>query len=132
MRSRSGLALLEATAALFVATLGVFGVLQLLGDSVGEIRVVSEQTIASRLLRNEMEVLLARPFASLEPGSSHAWSVEPPELHLLRNAEVTAVVSEHAELPERLCEITVRIRWSSEHGRALEQSLTTLRAREGG
>ncbi len=130
LRRPRGFALLEATAALFVATIGVFGVVQLFDTAADEIRTAHEKEIAGRILRNEMEYLSAQSFGNLAPGVRNSLASPAPELEHLHAANPSIEIESHAELQETLRVVTVRLRWITTHGRRVEQSLTTLIARE--
>ena len=75
-----GFALLEATAALFVVSVGVFGVVQFFETGARELRAAHESEIAARLLRNELAYLTALPFEQLDPRESEAFAMPAPEM----------------------------------------------------
>ena len=126
-----GFALMEATAALFVATVGLFGVIQMFQYGVGALHTVQEHTIASRSLQNEIESLRGLPFDRLEPGARLDFISETPEMARLLNASAWADIHDREDAPGRLLQVTVSLRWTGEHGRRIKRSVTTLIARKG-
>ena len=129
VNGRRGFALLEATAALFVATVGLFGVVQMFQTTADEIRTVQEKYLAERILRNEIEFLTALPFDELAPGSAMLFRTESPELDHLFKAQARVNISVYPDAVGSLREVTVRLDWVSTHGRPIRRSLTTLVAR---
>jgi Tfp pilus assembly protein PilV len=125
-----GFALIEATAALFVATVGLFGVVQMFQTATDEIRAVHDNHIAQRIVRNEMEYLTALPYDDLVVGGSLRFRTQSPEIKRLFRARALVDIAPHGDRPESLREVTVRLDWISPRGRPVRQSLTTLVARE--
>lgn len=126
---RHGFVLFEATAALFVVTVGIFGLVQLFQSVTGELRAVQEHELAGRILRNEIETVLAYPFDEIAPGTGLPFRSTPPELDRLVRAQAGVDVRDSATRPGRLKEVSVRIDWISTHGRRVHRELTTLVAR---
>ncbi len=126
-----GFALLEATAALFVVAVGLFGAIQMFHYGVRTIHTIQEHTIASRSMQNEMESLRGLPFDRLEPGPRLDFVSATPEMARLINANAWVEIEDREEGPGRLRQVTVSLRWTGEHGRRIKRSVTTLIARKG-
>lgn len=130
MRTRkcdTGFTLLELTCALFVITVAGFGAIQLYTLGLDKIAEMREFDVASEVLRNEIEVLRARPFASLEDGM--ALQSSTPAMESLHRPEMKVAVAPGA-VPG-LKEVTVSLHWQSRHGRFIERSLATRIAAKG-
>ena len=125
-----GFALLEATAALFVVAVGLFGVIQMFQYGVGTLHTIQEHTIASRSLQNEVESLRGLPFDSLEPGRRLDFISATPEMARLLKASAWVEIHDREEALGQLRQVTVSLRWTGEHGRRIKRSVTTLIARK--
>lgn len=125
-----GFALMEATAALFVAAVGLFGVIQMFQYGVGTLHTIQEHTIASRTLQNEVESLRGLPFDRLEPGTQLDFISATPETARLLNAKAWVEIHDREEALGQLLQVTVTLRWTGEHGRRIKRSVTTLIARK--
>lgn len=129
VKRKSGFALLEATAALFVATVGLSSIVHLYQFGTDRLRTVQERNLALRMLRNEMEYRRAVPWEDLTPVKSQPFATQPPELSHLYGARTAVDIVKLPEFSDSLRRITVRIVWASEHGRRVDEELTTLVAR---
>lgn len=128
--SAQGFALMEATAALFVAAVGLFGVLQMYEYGTQTLRTVQEHTIAGRALQNEIESLRGLPFDKMEPGEKLEFVSETPETERLVRAKAWVDIRERKEAQGELLQVSVSLRWTGEHGRRIKRSVTTLVARK--
>ena len=125
-----GFALLEATAALFVIAVGLFGVIQMFQYGVGTLHTIQEHSIASRSLQNEVESLRGLPFDRLEPGTRLDFISGTPEMARLLKVSAWVDIQDREEAPGQLVQVTVSLRWTGEHGRRIKRSVTTLIARK--
>ncbi len=132
-----GFALMESTAALFVAAVGLFGVLQMYQYGTQTLRTVQEHTIAGRALQNEVESLRGLPFDQLKPGKrpEHLglrleFISTTPETDRLLRAKAWVNIREREEAQGELLQVTASLRWTGEHGRIIKRSVTTLIARK--
>lgn len=131
IRKARGFALMEATAALFVVAVGLFGAIQMFHYGVRTIHTIQEHTIASRSMQNEMESLRGLPFDGLEPGRRLDFVSATPEMARLMNARAWVEIDGGEEGAGGLLRVTVSLRWTGEHGRRIKRSVTTLIARKG-
>lgn len=129
-KHQSGMMMIELVCALFIVTVGLFGVLQMYTLAFEKSSYVAEYTIALRALENEIETLRALPFEALDTGHDLPFRSETPEIDRLVNAQGMVAIENPVEGPDALKEITVSVRWTGEHGRRIEKSLTTLMARK--
>jgi len=121
---------MESTAALFVAAVGLFGVLQMYEYGTQTLRTVQEHTIAGRALQNEMESLRGLPFDQLEAGKRLEFISTTPETDRLLRAKAWVNIREREEAQGELLQVTASLRWTGEHGRIIKRSVTTLIARK--
>ena len=127
---RAGSMLIEMSCALFVITVGIFGVLQLYSLGMSKTRTVKEYAVATRALNNEIETLRALPFDALEEGRGLPFRSVCPELEGLRNATPTVAIIDKSAETLGMKRVRVRLRWTGEHGRTIDKGLTTLIARK--
>lgn len=125
-----GFALMEATTALFVAAVGLFGVIQMFQYGARTLHTIQEHTIASRALQNEVESLRGLPFDSLEPGTRLDFFSTTPEMARLLRSSAWVEIRDREEAVGQLLQVTVSLRWTGEHGRRIKRSVTTLIARK--
>jgi len=124
-KTDAGLSLVETTCALFVATAGIFGVMQMHTTAISKTKAIAEYGIATEALNNELETRKALPFDALEPGSDQPFISDTPRLEHLHSARTTVDIR---PVPDNnnLKEIRARIQWRGEHGRNIEKSFVTL------
>ncbi len=130
--SNDGVSLLEAMAALFVLSVGLMGLMQMFVVAMDTTKEVYEQDVAARAIQNELETLRAQGWidGSADNDDTPFVSVTP-ELQRLFNAKGSVQVRPYAENDAALREITLRVVWTSRHGRRVEKKATTLmRAKE--
>ena len=130
-RGNAGFTMLELTAALFILTVGVFGVIQLFHFGIDKMHAVNETNLAMRAIQNEMETLRARPFAQLTNAEQAAFVSDIGEAAKLMNAHPSVTIRDHGTPDLRLKEVTVCMAWTGEHGRRIEKHVTTLIADKG-
>lgn len=129
MSKRRGFTLLEMATALFVIMVGLFGAIHLYQVGLAKARALDETQSALGAIQNEIETLRALPFDRIETGD--AFRSASPELERLMNARPTVKVRDYPGSEGRLKEVTVGVRWSGEHGRTIDKSVTTLIADKG-
>lgn len=127
--SFAGFALFEATAALFVAAVGLFGVVQMFAYGADKLDAIHEQDLAGRILQNELETLRGKPFDALKTGQQLPFISDPPELDHLPNATLWVEIRDHEDLGDTLRQITAHVRWTTENGRPAHRQLATYFAR---
>jgi len=123
--SKHGFTLLELTCAVFVISVGLFGVLHVYLRGMDKMQAINEYETALCALNNELETLRTLPWETLTPGEGLSFRSETPGLEQLYLAEAQTFITadkDHAGLKR----VTVRIRWTGEHGRRIEKELTTL------
>ncbi|MBI2435341.1 MAG: hypothetical protein HYV26_20990 [Candidatus Hydrogenedentes bacterium] len=121
----AGLALLELVTALFIVTLGMFGVIDLYLRVMDNGRAVQQYALASRILQSEMELVRAGGAPALEPGSTD-FRGEYSALERLSEAQGSIEVAvPDPDLPA-LRQVTVRLQWAGQHGRIIEKKLMAL------
>ena len=125
-----GFMLVEATAALFVIAIGIYGTIEMMQVGARTLHVTQEHTIAGRALQNEIETLRGLPFDTLELGYRREFASSTPELAMLMHVKTRVTVREHDGAGGSLVEVRVRLRWTTEHARRVERSVTTLIARK--
>jgi len=130
--STAGFTLLELSAALFVLTVGLFGVFQLYMFGVHRGRAINEAALANRAAQNEIETLRALPFSQLTPRTEAAFTGDAPNLEGLVNAKGRLTIRDLPGYHGRLKEATVVVQWRGDRGRRIEKRLTTLIADHGG
>ncbi len=126
LRNESGVTLIELTAALFVLTVGMFGVIQMYHYGLGKMHALNESAVAMEAIQNEIETLRSLPFSQLRNTDSGPFVSETPTLASLVNATPSVTIKDFAAGPKRLKEVTVSIRWTGENGRTIEKKVTTL------
>ncbi len=129
-RQRSGFMLIELSAALFVATVGVFGALHLYMLSLDRIRAISEYETALCVLNNEVETLRAAPYDGLAIGEGLPFRSETPGVERLHLAETTVRIEDIGDGALELKRVVARVRWIGEHGRRIEKELVTFITRK--
>ncbi|MBN2312226.1 MAG: hypothetical protein JXR94_24820 [Candidatus Hydrogenedentes bacterium] len=128
----AGICLIDLTTALFVLSLGVFGALQAFQYGTARIRTIREASVAARAVQNEIETLRALPFQELANGERAAFVSDSPETAALHNATPYVRIEDGASAaPGALKQVFVRIRWTGDYGRTIEQHATTLIADKG-
>jgi len=125
-QSQHGSPMLELTVALFILTVGVFGVIQMFHFGLDKMRAMNEANLAMRVLQNETEALRAVPFEQLQNQEDGPFLGDASEAAKLMNAEPRVTIRDYGEPALRLKEVTVRVAWTGEHGRRIEKRLTTL------
>lgn len=131
-QSNEGVSLLEAMAALFVLSVGLMGLMKMFLVAMDTTKEVHEQDIAMRAIQNEMETLRAHGRIEESTDSNERPFVSvTPELQRLFDAKSSVQVRPYADNGAALREITLRVVWTSRHGRRIEKKATTLmRAKE--
>ena len=126
----AGFSLIELTCALFIVTLGVFGIIQMYLVGMDKTRAVNEYAVAFQALNNEIETLRALPFEAFEEGKDLPFRSETPALERLVHARGTVTVVDRTAETPGLKQVRARLRWTGEHGRIIEKHVTTLIARK--
>ena len=125
MLTQKGSSLIELTCAIFVISVGLFGVIHVYLRGIEKMKTINEYETVLCALNNELETLRALPWETLEPGNDMPFRSETPGMEQLHLAEArTFIILENGY--NRLKRVTVRIRWIGEHGRRIEKELTTL------
>jgi len=125
-----GFTLIEATATMFVLTFGVMGAIQMHMAAIEKTRALQEYGVADETLQNEIETLRALPFDELRVGNAQPLRSVTPALDRLLRAQATVdIVDQSGETPG-LKQVSVKVRWTGEHGRPIERSVETLIARK--
>ncbi len=125
--ANAGFTLLELTCAIFIISVAGFGAIQLYSLGMDKIVELHEGDVALEILRNEVELLRARPFDALE--STDSFSTQTEALEALHDATINVDVAA-TDVPG-LKAIQVSLRWRSLHGRWIDRSLSTLIADKG-
>lgn len=125
-RGTAGFTFLELSAAIFVLSVGIFGVLGMFQVGIAKTKVVAESMIALRAVQNEMEIRVATPFADLVVGESLPFISHTAETDGLVLAERLVTIADRSDRGLSLKEITVQLRWVTENGRVSTRKLTTL------
>jgi len=125
-RTCRGFALLELIAALFILTMGMFGVVQMYLFGLDKMRAMNETAVAMRAIQNEVETVRAMPFDELRNVEAGPFRSETPETAELVNAVPAVTIRDYDGGARRLKEVTVSIRWTGEHGRTITKRVTTL------
>lgn len=128
---KAGMSLLEMSCALFIVTMGLFGVIQMYMTGISNMKTLSEKQVAMRAAENEIETLRALPFAELVPGAALPLRAATAGTEKLHNLSGTVDIAAPDGAPD-LREVHVCIEWTGEHGRRIRQELTTLIADKGG
>lgn len=124
-----GIALIELTCSLFIFSIGMLGVIQMYHVCISKTRVVDEYAIAMRAIENELESLRAMPFDELDDLDG-VFISNTPSLSKLVNALETTAVTEFGEDSANLRQVTATVKWTSEKGRTVTKSVTTLIAKK--
>ncbi len=127
----SGFALIELIAALFILTIGLFGVIQMYRFGLSKMRAMNESVIAIRAIQNEVETLRAMRFDELENADAAPFRSETPAATELANATCAVTICDYGDGGLPLKEVTVTLRWTGEHGRTITKSVKTLIADRG-
>jgi len=130
-RKYSGFALVELIAALFILTIGMFGVIQMYHFGMAKMHAMNESAVAIRAVRNEVETLRAVPFDELRNVEAGPFRSETPAVAELVNVVPAVAIKDYGDGTQRLKEVTVAIEWTGEHGRLIRKSVTTLIADKG-
>ncbi len=129
---RDGFALIELITALFILTIGMFGVIQMYHFGLAKMQAMNESAVAIRAVRNEVETLRAIPFDKLQNVEAAPFRSETPAMAELVNVVPAVAIKDYDGRAKRLKEVTVAITWTGEHGRTIKKSVTTLVADKGG
>jgi len=117
--------MLEVITALFIVTFGIFSVLTMYHVGMAKARALREHGLVMNALENELEGLRAMPFETLPRDWNGAFHATAPDLGALVNAHPRVRIQPF-ENRQDLLDVRASIRWSGEHGRTIEKSLTTL------
>ena len=128
---RLGASYLELTAALFVFTVGLMAAFQTFHFTLTKTRVIKEDTIAARVMENEIETLRALPFSELIDANSEFRS-DTSELDQLKDARTTLQISPYPANPNYLKRIDANVQWMGDNGRHRKISTVTLIGDKGG
>ena len=126
-KGSAGFTLLELSCAIFILTIGVFGVIEMFYFGLNKVRALSEADVAMRAVQNEVEVLRGVPFAELGIETTGFRSVTP-ETERLMNATPEVRIEDAGTA---LKKVVVSIAWTGENGRRVEKGVTTLIADKG-
>jgi Tfp pilus assembly protein PilV len=131
LKDRAGTTLIELVAALFVITIGLFGVIEMYHFGINKIHALNEYKIAMRAVQNEIETLRALPFSELRNTDDGEFRSDTPEVATLVNATPAVTITDYAEGEKQLKHVEVSVKWTGEHGRTIEKRVTTLIADKG-
>jgi Tfp pilus assembly protein PilV len=126
LKNQRGTSLIELTAALFVLTVGMFGVIQMYHFGLNKMHALNETTVAVQALQNEIETLRSVPFSELRNTDKGRFVSETPALSRLVNAKPAVTITDYGDSSKRLKRITVSITWTGENGRTIQKTVTTL------
>jgi len=122
-----GFSLLELTCAIFVLTVGVFGVIEMFYFGMNKVRALSDAEVAMRAVQNEVEVLRSVPFDELRIETT-SFRGDTPETERLMNATPEVRIEDAGSGLKR---IAVSIAWTGDNGRRIAKGVTTLIADKG-
>ena len=125
-RGSAGAAMVEVVTALFIVTFGIFSVLTMYHVGMANTRAIREHDLVMSALQNELDGLRAAPSDCLPKDWNGDFRATKPNLPNLVNLRPHLRIRPFAEGRADLLEVTVSIRWTGEHGRLIEKSLTTL------
>jgi len=125
MMMKKGSSLIELTCALFVVSVGLFGVMHVYLRGMEKMEAIKEYETALCALNNELETLRALPWDELETGDGLPFRSETPGVEQLHLVEARSFITLEQEY-DGLKRVTVRMRWIGEHGRRIEKELTTM------
>ena len=131
LKDRAGTTLIELVAALFVITIGLFGVIEMYHFGIDKMHALNEYKIAMRAVQNEIETLRALPFSELRNTDDGDFRSETPEVATLVNATPEVIITDYTGTENRLKHVEVSLKWTGEHGRTIEKRVTTLIADKG-
>jgi Tfp pilus assembly protein PilV len=126
LKNETGMSLIELTAALFVLTVGMFGVIQMYHFGLNKMHALNETTVTMHAIQNEIEMLRSLPFSELHNTDKAQFVSETPALSRLVNAKPHVTITDHGEASRRLKHVTVSITWTGENARTIQKSVTTL------
>lgn len=121
---------LELLAAIFVISVGLFGVFQLFRFCLDRTTAINEANTAVRAIQNEIETLRATPFEQLVPGEREFQS-RTPELDRLAHVSARVIIRAVPEHVDSLRRVSADIAWSGENGRRIQKSMTTIIGDQG-
>jgi len=130
-RTYRGSVLIELIAALFVLTVGMFGVIQMYQFGLAKMHTMNEAAVAMGAVQNEVETLRATPFDELRNVEAGPFRSKTSATAKLVNAVPTVSIRDYEDGAPRLKEVRVSIKWTGEHGRSITKSVTTLIADKG-
>ena len=125
-KSHGGFTMLELTAALFILTVGLFGVISMYQFGIAKMHAINESAVAMSAIQNEIETLRSIPFAEIENVENAPFRSSTPITAKLVNATPTVTISDYGEPSRSLKKVTVALIWTGEHGRTIEKRITTL------
>ena len=125
MNANEGFSLLELTTALFILTVGIFGVFRLFNFGMDRLRALDEAAIATEAVQNELEALRTTPTATLQDGEQQ-FTIPNPALDRLWLADTKISVSPASDGVVGLKQVEISIRWINRNGGRAERSVTTL------
>ena len=83
LRNQSGVTLLELTAALFVLTVGMFGVIQMYHFGLDKMHALNESAVAMEAIQNEVETMRSLPYSELRNNNRALFVSETAYFQLL-------------------------------------------------
>lgn len=128
---RRGAALLEVSCALFIVTVGLFGVLQMYTSALNHTRYLLESDLAQNILENEVETLHGAGFDALNVGTTSAFHTESEALRRLHDAHTRVTVAPTAGAERFAKTITLTVTWTGRTGRTITRSISTIVADRG-
>ena len=121
-----GMSLVELITALFILSVGVFGIVDLYLIGLDKTRALQEYALAETALDNEIETLRAKAFVTLEPGDAQPFQAPSAASEMLPGALGNVWIS----LPEpdnpHLKALRLRFEWRGEHGRRIAREAHLL------
>ena len=123
--------MLELIAALFILSVGLFGVIEMYHFGITKMHVINESAVAMRAVQNEVETLRSIPFAELVNVENGPVRSVTPAAAKLVNATPTVTIRDYEGSSQSIKEVVVSMKWTGEHGRTIEKRVTTLIAGRG-
>lgn len=130
LKANEGFSLIELTAAIFVASIVIFGTVKMYSFGLDKVRSTVESGIALRAIQNEIETLRSMPFDALEPIEDGAFVSKTDELDRLHMHVVRLTIRPRAEVPGDLYEVKAGVSWIGDNGRSIEKQVWTMIARK--
>jgi len=124
LRANAGLSMIETVTAFVVAVAAIGGALHIHMRVMDAMQTMREKNLAHEAIVNELETLSALAPLPMTLGEGQVFRSNGDSLAKLHEPVASVDVGQSGT--PGLVAVTARVRWVGEHGRLMEQQITTL------